>query len=76
MCKNSAFTGGSFIIWTRRVWWEWERLFKDRPESEWGRLFKDRPESEWGRLFKDRPESEWGRFFNDRLELDFCFITF
>ena len=32
MCKNSTFTGGSFLIWTRGVWWEWERVFKDRPE--------------------------------------------
>jgi len=71
MCKNSAFgafTGGSFLIWTRGVWWEWERLFKDRHESEWERLFKDRPQSEWERLFKGRPESEWERLLKDRPE--------
>jgi len=68
MCKNSAFTGGSFLIWTRGVWWEWERLFKDRLELEWERLFKDRLESEWGRLFKDRPESKWGKLFEHRPE--------
>ena len=38
MCKNSAFTGGSFLIWTRGVRWERGRHFKDWPESEWGRL--------------------------------------
>jgi len=32
MCKNSAFTGGSFLIWTRGMWWEWERLFEHRAE--------------------------------------------